>query len=181
MTEQIIIAGFGGQGVMSLGQTLAKAGMNEGKNVSWLPSYGPEMRGGSAYCHVVLSDDPVGSPIITSADALIAMNLPSLDSFEHMVRPGGALFINSSLIERKSTREDIDVYYIPSNEIAGEIGNSRVAGMVVLGAYLKKAGVVSLDSVEETLKSVFGERKANLIPLNREALERGAALVEDQE
>lgn len=140
MIEQVIMAGFGGQGVMSMGQLLAYSGMLEGKNVSWLPSYGPEMRGGTANCNVIVSDDEIGSPIVTEATAVIAMNLPSLDKFEHSVMPGGTLIINSSLIERKCSRTDIDVFYIPANEIADELGNNRVANMVMLGAYLKKLG-----------------------------------------
>jgi 2-oxoglutarate ferredoxin oxidoreductase subunit gamma len=142
MIEQVIMAGFGGQGVMSMGQLLAYSGMLEGKNVSWLPSYGPEMRGGTANCNVIVSDDEIGSPIVTEATAVIAMNLPSLDKFEHSVMPGGTLIINSSLIERKCSRTDIDVFYIPANEIADELGNNRVANMVMLGAYLKKTGIV---------------------------------------
>jgi 2-oxoglutarate ferredoxin oxidoreductase subunit gamma len=178
MAEEIIIAGFGGQGVMSMGQLLAYAGMLEGKNVSWLPSYGPEMRGGTANCNVIISDDMVGSPIVTQASAVIALNRPSLDKFEEAVVPGGMLFINSTLIDRKAARDDIQVYYIPANEIADELGNSRVANSVVLGAYLAKVGnSVSPDSVIEALKKVLGPSKQDLIPLNEEALKRGAALV----
>jgi 2-oxoglutarate ferredoxin oxidoreductase subunit gamma len=177
MTQQIIIAGFGGQGVMSLGQMLCYSGMQEGQEVSWLPSYGPEMRGGTANCQVIISDQEVASPIVSKADTVIAMNLPSLDKFESRIKPNGMLFINSSLINKKSERDDINVYYIPANDIAVELGNSRVAGMVMLGAYLKASGVVGPESVIESLKKVLGEKKANLIPVNKEALERGAALV----
>jgi 2-oxoglutarate ferredoxin oxidoreductase subunit gamma len=178
MTEEIIIAGFGGQGVMSMGQLLTYAGMLEGKNVSWLPSYGPEMRGGTANCCVILSDDMVASPIVTQASAVIALNRPSLDKFEETVIPGGLLFINSTLIDRKAVRDDIQVYYIPANEIADELGNSRVANSVVLGAYLAKAGSsVSPNSEIEALKKVLGPSKQDLIPLNEEALKRGAELV----
>jgi len=177
MTEQIILAGFGGQGVMSMGQLLAYAGMLEGKNVSWLPSYGPEMRGGTANCNVIITEESVGSPIVTEATAVIAMNRPSLDKFEKSVLAGGLLLINSSLIDKKSEREDIDVYYIPANDIANEIGNSRVANMVLLGAYLEKTGIVKTQSVIESLKKVLGESKLHLIPVNEEALERGAKCV----
>lgn len=177
MTQQIIIAGFGGQGVMSLGQMLCYSGMQEGSEVSWLPSYGPEMRGGTANCQVIISDQDVASPIISLADAVLAMNLPSLDKFESRIKPDGMLFINSSLISKKSERDDINVYYIPANDIAVELGNSRVAGMVLLGAYLKASGVVDPKSVIESLEKVLGKKKANLIPVNKEALERGAALV----
>jgi len=177
MTEQVIIAGFGGQGVMSMGQLLTYAGMLEDKQVSWLPSYGPEMRGGTANCNVIISDNPVGSPIVTEATAVIAMNLPSLDKFEKAVKPGGLLLINSSLIDRKAVRDDIDVVYVPANEIAEELGNSRVANMVILGAYLAKTRIVDPKSVVESLKKVLGESKAHLIPVNEEALKRGAECV----
>ena len=177
MTEKIIIAGFGGQGIMSLGQMLCYSGMDEGHRVSWLPSYGPEMRGGTANCHVIVSDEDIASPIVSIADTVIAMNLPSLDKFESRLKKGGKLFINSSLIEKKAQRDDIEVFYIPANDIANELGNSRVAGMVVLGAYLKKAGTVKPKSVIESLKKVLGEKKAGLIPVNEKALERGGELV----
>jgi 2-oxoglutarate ferredoxin oxidoreductase subunit gamma len=177
MTHEIIISGFGGQGVMSMGQLLTYAGMLEGKNVSWLPSYGPEMRGGTANCSVIVADGMVGSPIVTEATAVIAMNLPSLEKFEGVVVPHGLLIINSSLVEKKAKRKDIDTYYIPANEIADELGNSRVANMVMLGAYLGKTGVVSPDSIIESLEKVLGPSKAHLIPVNQKALERGAQLV----
>lgn len=179
MTENIQIAGFGGQGVMSMGQMLCYGGMLEGREVSYLPSYGPEMRGGAAYCMVIISDEPVGAPIFAQADCLMAMNLPSLDKFESTIAPGGRLLINSSLIERKAIRTDIDVRYIPANDIANELGNSRVAGMVMLGAYLKLSGAVGQDYLLGALKKVLGEKKANLIPLNKEALERGAKEITD--
>ncbi len=174
MTEKIIIAGFGGQGVMSLGQMLAYSGMNEDKQVTWLPSYGPEMRGGTANCQVIISDEEIAAPIISLADTVIAMNLPSLDKFEARVKKGGNLFINSSLIEKKATRDDINVYYINANEIAVELGNSKVAGMVVLGAYLKVTDVVKKSTLIEALKKVLGKKKLDLIPVNEEALKKGA-------
>lgn len=180
MAHEVIISGFGGQGVMSMGQLLTYAGMLEDKNVSWLPSYGPEMRGGTANCSVIVSDDMVGSPIVTEATAVIAMNLPSLEKFEKAIIPHGLLIINSSLIERQAKREDIKTYYIPANEIADELGNSRVANMVMLGAYLEKTKVVSPDSIIESLKEVLGSSKAHLIPVNQEALKRGAQLVKDK-
>ncbi len=178
MTEKIIMAGFGGQGVMSMGQLLTYAGMIENKQVSWLPSYGPEMRGGTANCAVIVSDSPVGSPIITGdATAAIVMNLPSLVKFEQNLIPKGNLIINSSLIEEQPKRDDVTAYFIPANEIANEIGNSKVANIVMLGAYLELTKVVSVDSVIEALKKVFGPDKQHLVPLNKEALERGAAAV----
>lgn len=178
MQEKVIMAGFGGQGVMSMGQLLTYAGMIEDKNVSWLPSYGPEMRGGTANCNVLVSDKLIGSPVITDdATTAIAMNLPSLIKFESDIVPGGKLLINSSLIERKAKREDLDVYYVPASEIALELGNARVANMVMLGAYLELTHAVKDESILAALKKVFGEKKANLIPINEEALKRGAAAV----
>lgn len=174
MTEKIIIAGFGGQGVMSLGQMIAYSGMKEGKQVTWLPSYGPEMRGGTANCQVIVSDEPIAAPIISKADTVIAMNLPSLDKFESVVKEGGHLFVNSSLIEREAKRDDVNVHYVKANEIALEIGNDKVAGMVILGAYLKATDVVKGETVIESLKKVLGEKKLDLIPVNQEAMEKGA-------
>lgn len=177
MTEQLIIAGFGGQGIMSMGQMLTYAGMTEGKNVSWLPSYGPEMRGGTANCNIILSDGLVASPIVTEATTVMVLNKPSLDKFEETVKKDGILIINSSLIEKKSTRTDIKTYYIPASDIALELGNDKIANMVMLGAYLELTKVVSIDAVIESLKKVLGEAKMKLIPINRLALERGAACV----
>ena len=177
MQERVIMAGFGGQGVMSMGQLLTYAGMIEDKNVSWLPSYGPEMRGGTANCNVIVSSDPIGSPIITEATAAIVMNRPSLDKFEDDIAANGNLVINSSLINRKAEREDVNVYYIPANEIAVELGNSKVANMVMLGAYLELTKVVKIETIVEALKKVFGERKAHLLPLNEKALAKGAEAV----
>ncbi|NLX71449.1 MAG: 2-oxoacid:ferredoxin oxidoreductase subunit gamma [Clostridiales bacterium] len=177
MTHQIIIAGFGGQGIMSMGQLLTYAGMLEDKNVSWLPSYGPEMRGGTANCNVIISNDMVASPIITEATAVIAMNRPSLEKFENSVVEGGLLLVNSSLIDIKASRDDIEVCYIRANEIADRLDNSRVANMVMLGAYIAKSSAVSPDSVIDSLTKVLGSSKAHLVPVNREALYMGAECV----
>lgn len=178
LNEKIICAGFGGQGVMSMGQLLTYAGMLEGKEVSWLPSYGPEMRGGTANCNVVISESLIGSPIITdNATTAIIMNLPSLDKFESDVVAGGRILVNSSLIEKKVSRTDVETFYIPANEIAVELGNGRAANMVMLGAYLELVSSVSVESIIEAFKKVFGEKKAHLIPLNEEALKKGAAAV----
>lgn len=172
------MAGFGGQGVMSMGQLLTYSGMIEEKQVSWLPSYGPEMRGGTANCAVIVSDKQVGSPIITEdATTAIVMNLPSLTKFQNNIIKGGRILINSSLIEQKTNRDDLDAYYIPANEIANEIGNARVANMVMLGAYLELTKTVSVDSIIEAFKKVYGPGKQHLIPLNEEALKRGASCV----
>jgi 2-oxoglutarate ferredoxin oxidoreductase subunit gamma len=176
-TQQVICAGFGGQGVMSMGQLLTYAGMIEGKNVSWLPSYGPEMRGGTANCSVVVSDKPVGSPIITDATTAIVMNLPSLIKFEKDLVKDGILLINSSLIEKKPSRDDVKAYYVPANEIANDLGNAKVANMVMLGAFLELTKTVEVDSIIAALKKVFGPAKEHLVPMNKDALERGAASV----
>ena len=176
--EKVIMAGFGGQGIMSMGQLLTYAGMIEGKQVSWLPSYGPEMRGGTANCNVIVSDSLIGSPVITNnATCAIVMNLPSLTKFEVNIEEGGSLLINSSLIASKPSRADVKPYYIPANEIALELGNSKVANMVMLGAYIKLTGCVKQETIVEALKKVFGPSKAHLLPMNEEALTRGAALV----
>lgn len=180
MEERIIIAGFGGQGVMAIGQILTYAGMIENRHVSWLPSYGPEMRGGTANCGVIISDEPVGSPVVVNATAAIVMNKPSLDKFEPTVEKGGKLFINSSLIDQKSQREDIEVYYIPANEVANELGNARVANMVMLGAYLEVTKIVDLESIIEGFKKVFGEKGDKLLHINKEALKKGAEVVREQ-
>jgi len=177
MAHEIIMAGFGGQGVMAMGKILVEAALKEGKNVSWLPSYGPEMRGGTANCNVIISDEAIGAPTVTEATAAIVMNRPSLDKFEADVIPGGALFINSSLIDQKSTRDDINVYYIPANEIADELGTGKIANMVMLGAYLKVSGATKEDSIMDIITEIFSGKKASVIPLNKEALKRGAACI----
>lgn len=177
MLEQNLFAGFGGQGMLLIGELLASAGMIEGKYVSWLPSYGPEMRGGTANCSVVVSDKPIASPVITKASCVVAMNRPSLDKFEATVKEGGMLIINSSLIDIKSTRDDVDVYYVPANFKAEELGNVKVANMVILGSYLEKSKCVTIDSLMEALSNKLGERKAHLLDINKKALLAGAELV----
>lgn len=174
MTHEIIMAGFGGQGIMSLGMILTYAGMAEGQKVSWMPSYGPEQRGGAANCSVVLSEGEIGSPIVTEPTAAIIMNGPSLDKFEPAVRPGGILIINSSMVARKPVRTDLDTVEIPTTEIANDLGNARVAGMIALGALVELTRAVSFESLEKALKKVLPEYRHNLIPANKQALERGA-------
>ncbi|MDD2401087.1 MAG: 2-oxoacid:acceptor oxidoreductase family protein [Clostridia bacterium] len=174
MLKQIMIAGFGGQGIMSMGQLMVYSGMIEGKEVAWIPSYGPEMRGGTANCSVSISDDPISSPHVTEPDILIAMNNPSLDKFEMSVKNGGVIFINSSLIDRKIKRKDVKVYYISANDKATELGDVRVANMVMLGALLKIDKLVKIDSIMESLKKVLSKSKHHLLPLNAQALEIGA-------
>jgi len=181
LNERVICAGFGGQGVMLMGQLISYAGMIEGKEVSWLPSYGPEMRGGTANCSVMVSERPIGSPVITNdATTAIVMNLPSLDKFEEDVEMGGKIIINSSLIDKKASRTDITAYYVAANEIANELGNSRVANMVMLGAYLELTKSVSIGSVMSALKKTFGESKAHLMAINEDAMNRGATAIKEQ-
>jgi len=175
MKEEIIIAGFGGQGVLSMGKILAYSGIMQGQEVTWMPSYGPEMRGGTANCAVVVSQEEIGSPLISKdGTSAIVMNLPSMIKFEKELVPGGKLIVNKSLIDVEPTRNDLDVYYIPANEIALELGNGKVANMVMLGAYLEITKAVEIESVLKAFVKVFGENKADLIPLNKEALLKGA-------
>ena len=178
MVEKNIFAGFGGQGVLLMGQLLAAAGMMEGKHTTWVPSYGPEMRGGTANCSVMLSDEEIDSPLITRPTSLIVMNRPSLEKFEDKVVPGGSLFVNSSMIDVKVKREDVNAYYVPCNDLAAELGNNKVANMIMLGAYLGKSKCVDVETVLDALLEKLGQKKAKLIPLNREALLRGAACIE---
>ena len=177
MLEQNLFAGFGGQGMLLIGQFLAQAGMMEGKYVSWLPSYGPEMRGGTANCSVCVSDSPIASPVITKASCVIAMNRPSLDKFESFVRPGGTLIVNSSLIDVKAKRDDITVYYVPANELAEQLGNMKVANVVILGACLELTKCVSVDTVLDAIALKLGKRKAHLVDINKHALIAGAEAV----
>jgi len=177
MLHEIIMAGFGGQGIMAMGQLLAYAAMLEGKEVSWMPSYGPEMRGGTANCTVIVSSEKIGSPIVSNPTASIVMNKPSFDKFEPMVKKHGILVVNSSLVEDESQREDLERIYVPANEIANKLGNSKVANMVALGAYVGKTNIVSLDSLEKSLKKVFSNKKKELISLNMKAIRKGMELV----
>ncbi len=177
MTHEIIISGFGGQGVMAIGKTLAEAGMKEGLSVSWLPSYGPEMRGGTANCSVVLSPEEIISPMVQAPTELIAMNKPSLVKFEPQLVPGGTVLVNSSIIEIKATRADVVAHYVPCLEIAQELGNMKVANMVMLGAYIEATKFLKTDTIREMLVHMFTGPKAKLVELNIEALRRGAACI----
>lgn len=177
MHLEVIIAGFGGQGILLAGQLLAEAGMLAGKQVSWVPSYGPEMRGGVANCAVVLSDEVIGSPVVGEPDVAIAMNRPSMDKFSLMVKPGGTLFINSSLMKNEVTRKDITVIEVPCNDIADELGSVKVATLVAIGALLEKTGALTPANIVSALRELLPERRHNLIPLNEKALERGAEIV----
>ncbi len=175
MEHQVIIAGFGGQGVMLIGKILAHAGMKEGKEVSWLPSYGPEMRGGTSNCTVVVSDEPVGSPLVYRPSAVIAMNEPSVGKFEPRVAPGGVLLVNTSLARGGRSRTDVRVVEIAANDIAAAVGNARAANMAALGAYLGATGSVSLETVETVIREMLAG-KPQVIESNLEALRRGHTL-----
>lgn len=169
-THKLVIAGFGGQGVMLIGQMIAYAGMLEGKEVTWMPSYGPEMRGGTANCSVIVSDKRISSPIVTDATAVVAMNLPSLTKFESLIKPGGQLFVNTSLIKEQPSRNDVEIYNIDANEIAVSLHNDKVSNMVILGAIVNKTGMVKLESIEKVMDKLFTGNKAKLLPLNKQAL-----------
>ena len=180
MTTQIMIAGFGGQGMLLIGKFLAMACMLDGKHVSWLPSYGPEMRGGTANCSVTVSDEPIGSPLVDMADCIVAMNRPSLDKFESKVKPGGILVINSSIIDRKAERDDIKVVYCDAQRIAEEIKNPKGANVAILGALMAAEPIVSDELMSEAIRIELGERKAKFLPGNMKALEAGKAAALDQ-
>ncbi len=179
MTHELLFAGFGGQGVLSMGMTLAYAGMLENKEVSWMPSYGPEMRGGTANCIVIVSDSPISSPIIARFDVVIALNQPSLDKFERAVKPGGILLYDSGAIIIPPSRTDITVVPVPADDEALKLGNTKVRNMVMLGAFLSVCEVVSRSSIVKALAGVLPERYHHLIETNRLALERGDAIVVD--
>lgn len=177
-TEKILCAGFGGQGIMSLGKILAYAGMIDGRQVTWMPSYGPEMRGGTAYCSVIVSDDPIGSPIVTaSATSLIVMNLPSFDKFENSVVPGGLVVLNKSLIDRRVRRDDVEVHAVAANELAVLCKNPKAANMVMLGAYMALRGMPQMGHVIKAFKKVFGVSSSKMVDLNIKTLQRGIATV----
>lgn len=174
--QDVIIAGFGGQGVMLIGNLLAYAGMEHGLNVTYIPVYGPEMRGGTANCTVVVSDDAIGSPIIRNPQSLIIMNRPSLDKFQPQLKDGGVLVVNSSLVDPAlADASRVRLVAVPANEIADSLGNTRMANMVALGAYVNASGVLPLDVVVESLSHVISKHYSHLIPKNAEALRAGAS------
>ncbi len=171
MKKKLFFAGAGGQGALAIGQMIAKAAMDEGLEVTWLPSYGPEMRGGTANCTVVVSDRPISCPLINDADVLVVMNLPSLTKFQSMVVPGGKIFINSSLVPITSDRTDVDVYEVPANDKARELGNERASNIVMLSAILKETGIVKEETVRHEIEKTFSGRKAKFLPANLAALQ----------
>ena len=172
-TTQILIAGFGGQGILFAGKFLAYKGLTEDLQVSWLPSYGPEMRGGTANCNVILSDTPVGSPIIMTPDVLVAMNLPSLQKYVDTVAPGGQIYVDSALIEEKVTRTDVEVFYIPATQMAKSEGIATLANMIIMGHLLENNPELSFDGTEEVVKKLVPPKKAALVELNIKALTLG--------
>lgn len=177
--EELLVAGFGGQGVLSLGMTLAYAGMVENKEVTWMPSYGPEMRGGTANCIVILSDNKISSPILSTFDSAIVLNQPSLDKFAPRIKPGGLLLYESGNIFKPSTRTDIDIIGVPATTEALLMKNAKIMNMIMLGAYLQLRPVVSNDSIIEALSKVLPEKYHHLLPINRQALEKGEALARE--
>ncbi|MCF8228622.1 MAG: 2-oxoacid:acceptor oxidoreductase family protein [Bacteroidales bacterium] len=179
MTEEIIIAGFGGQGVLSMGKILSYSGIMQGQEVSWMPSYGPEMRGGTANVTVIISDERVSSPILTEFDTAIILNQQSMDKFEPAVKPGGYLLYDPNGITRHPERKDINVYKITGAKLASEMGNTKVFNMVVMGAYLKMRPILEYKYVVEGLKKSLPERYHKLIPLNEEAIKSGLEHLEE--
>jgi 2-oxoglutarate ferredoxin oxidoreductase subunit gamma len=174
MQTEILIAGFGGQGVLFAGQLLAYAGMEYGKQVTWIPSYGPEMRGGTANCTVIVSDNEIGSPLVRNPKALLAFNLPSLDKYESAVAVGGVLVVNSSMVNRPVVRKDIQSIVLPADEIAESLGAKRMSNMVMVGALLANLPILPMEAVEQALKGHLPERHKKLLPQNIKALEKGA-------
>ena len=173
-TVQFLFSGFGGQGILFAGKFMAYKGLIEDKQVSWLPSYGPEMRGGTASCGVIIGDEPVGSPIVTAPDVLIAMNLPSLDKYESTVAPGGIIFADSTLIERGVKRDDVTVYEIPATRLASDNGMPTLANMIIVGKVLSVLGQFDREGVEAALKKVLSAKRADMLEVNFKAMQIGA-------
>ena len=172
--KQFLFSGFGGQGILFVGKFIAYKGLIEDKQVSWLPSYGPEMRGGTASCSVIVSDEPVGSPIVSNPDILIAMNLPSLDKFEASVKSGGKIFVDSTLVERKVMRDDVEVYYIPATKMASDNNTPTLANMIIAGKVLSALGEFNDDDVTAALKKVISAKRADMLEVNLNAMKLGA-------
>jgi 2-oxoglutarate ferredoxin oxidoreductase subunit gamma len=177
MHEEVIISGFGGQGALFAGQLLTYTGMDEGWHVTWIPSYGPEMRGGTAHCTVILSDEEIGSPIIRQPTMCIVMNPPSMEKYDPLIKPGGLLVANSTLVRDKSSRDDIDVVYVPANDLAAELGNIKMANVILLGALLGKREILPIHSIKRTMDEHIPERRKHIIEPNKRALDRGVAFV----
>jgi 2-oxoglutarate ferredoxin oxidoreductase subunit gamma len=176
MQEEIIISGFGGQGTLFAGQLLAHAVMDAGFHVTWIPSYGPEMRGGKARCTVIVSDQEIGSPLVRRPSMAIVLNIPSMDAFEPLVKPGGVLIVNSSLVTSRSKRDDIQTFYLPASDVATDMGNVRLANVLCLGALVRVTSIVPLEAVSQALDDHLPERHRNLLDLNKAVLRKGAEL-----
>jgi 2-oxoglutarate ferredoxin oxidoreductase subunit gamma len=179
MTESLVVAGFGGQGVLFAGQLVAHAALDVGLHTTWYPSYGPEMRGGTANCTVVVSDEPIGSPLVARPRAALVMNLPSLDRYEPLLAAGGVLVVNASLIDRPVRRSDIDVVLVNADDEAALLGDPRLANVLLLGALLTMRPIVPIDALEATLERILPERRKHLLAANRAALARGAAIADE--
>jgi 2-oxoglutarate ferredoxin oxidoreductase subunit gamma len=179
METSIIIAGFGGQGVLFAGQVLAYAAMDAGRHVTWIPSYGPEMRGGTANCTVIISDQPIGAPIVDRPDIAVVLNAPSFEKYEPLVKKGGLLVVNSAIITLRSQRDDIDVAYVPANHIAAELGSTKMLNMVVVGAVLGARPILNLDQVGRSLNEHLPASKQSLLEANIQGLQRGFAAARD--
>lgn len=175
MTQNILLAGFGGQGILFIGKMLAYFGLFEDKEVSWLPSYGPEMRGGTCNCSVCISDKPIGSPLVLEPEILLAMNTPSFDKFIGAVVPGGKVFIDSTLVESKATRTDIECFYVPATKLAADNNLKGMANVILLGKVIKETGIASMETIEKAMHKVVPPKKANLIEANINALKLGMA------
>ena len=173
MTHQFLIAGFGGQGLLFAGKFMVNKGMLEGKEVTWLPSYGPEMRGGTANCSVIISDEPVGSPIVDHPDVLMVMNRPSLDKYESAVQPGGMIFVDSTLIDRRVERTDVTTFYVPATAMASESGITTLANMILTGKILKELGQFDMTGVENALRKVVSAKHPEMYEVNLKALTMG--------
>jgi len=181
MESKMIFSGFGGQGVLLAGQLIAEAGMHKGKNVTWMPSYGPAMRGGAANCSVVVSDDVIGTPIILDPDVLVAMNIPSLELFKDRVVSGGCIIYNSSLISEPPTRTDVTIIPLPCNDIAAELNAPKTVNMPIIGAVMEVTKLFTKDEIKEAMVHKFGEKKMHLIDVNLEAITRGENIVKELE
>ena len=173
MTTNIVITGFGGQGILFAGKILAYAALLKEKQLSWLPSYGPEMRGGTANCHVIISDEPVGSPIIQTPDVLISMNKPSLDKFEDKVAKDGYIIIDSTLIDRKVERDDVTAAYVEATKLASDAGKRNLANMVMLGALIKATGIFTLEEIRKGVEKTTPASKQHLVEVNMEMIQKG--------
>ncbi|MBQ9551443.1 MAG: 2-oxoacid:acceptor oxidoreductase family protein [Clostridia bacterium] len=171
----VLFAGFGGQGILFAGKVMAYAGLFDGKELSWLPSYGPEMRGGTCNCSVCLSDQAIGSPLVVNPDVLVAMNLPSLDKFVDAVVPGGSIFLDSAIIDKKVERTDVNVYYVPATKLAEENGIKGLANIVLLGKMLKELGFATDESIEKSVRKCVPAKKAAMVDFNLKAIEIGRA------